>query len=204
MPNPAVHIIVWATLVIALQMAGPAILLAALTLLLVSAMACSAPRLLLLFRRTRWIMISLMLIYAYSTPGVAVFSGLGEFGPTNEGLQQGLLQLGRLASVLASLSILLSRLDQQKLISGLHTLAYPLCLFGVSRERIAVRLALTLLYAETAMLDTAVDWRASMEDLLAPISVERTSIEIPAIHFTLADCLLLVAAACASLVLVQL
>ncbi len=203
MPNPAMQIIVWVILVIALQMAGPVMLIAALVLLLVTASVFSSARFLLLLRRTRWIMFSLLLIYAFTIPGVAVFAFLGEYSPTSEGLQQGLLQLGRLVSVLASLSILLSRVDQQKLVGGLYALAYPLSMIGLARERIAVRLALTLLYAETAMLDTAADWRGSMENLLAPASGGQAGIEIPVVRFTRADVLLLVAG-CAMLALVML
>jgi energy-coupling factor transporter transmembrane protein EcfT len=203
MPNPAVLILAWVTLVIALQMMEPAMLSASFMLLLVSALVFPASRLLSLMRRSRWIMFSLLLIYAYTTQGTPVFVQMAAFSPTSEGLQQGLLQLARLISVLASLSILLSLMDQQKLVSGLYTLAYPLHFIGLSRERIAVRLALTLQYAETAMRDTSADWRGSIEHMLAPASVEQSGIELPVVRFTWLDSLLL-AAGCALLVLVLL
>jgi energy-coupling factor transport system permease protein len=115
-----------------------------------------------LLRRTRWIALSLLLIYAWATPGRAVLNGLGSLSPTWEGLLDGALQLGRLLCALAGLAVLLASLTRQRLIGGLYVLAWPLRFFGLSRERFAVRLALTLDYAETSMHDTAQDWRAAI------------------------------------------
>ena len=171
--------------------------------LLVVAYALSVARLRMLLRRTRWIMLSLLLIYAYATPGDAVWAQLAEFSPTYDGLRDGLLQLFRLVCALAALAILLTLLTQQQLVSGLYALAYPLRYLGLSRERIAVRLALTLHYAESAMLDTSVNWRNSIEQMLATAEIKQSSIELYSTPFTLRDSLLLVMS-CASLVLVML
>ena len=105
-----------------------------------------------LLRRTRWIMLSLLVIYAYSTPGQPLSDTLGMFSPSREGLFDGVLQPARLLAALAGLAILLDRLHRQQLIAGLYTLCAPLQWLGLSRERFAVRLALTLHYAEVAML----------------------------------------------------
>jgi energy-coupling factor transport system permease protein len=59
-------------------------------------------------------------------------------------------------------------LTQAQFISGIYALAYPLNWFGGSRERVAVRLALTLQYAEPAMRDTAADWSRAIGDVLQP------------------------------------
>ena len=200
MPHPAVLILLWACITITMQaLQATALMLAGLPLL-VAAYAISAARLLTLLRRTRWIMLSLLLIYAYATPGEAVWAALAQFSPTHEGLVDGLLQLCRLLFALAGLSILLCLLPQRQLISGLYALGYPLRYVGLSRERVAVRLALTLHYAESAMLDTAANWRGSIENMLSPAEIQQHSIELHAIPFTLRDALLL-AAGCACLVL---
>lgn len=170
---------------------------------LVVAYVLSAVRLGMLLRRTRVIMLSLLLIYAYATPGDAVWAQLAEFSPTYEGLIDGMLQLCRLVCALAGLAILLTVLPQQQLVSGLYTLAYPLRYAGLSRERIAVRLALTLHYAESAMLDTAANWRSSIEQMMAPAENKQDSIELHVTPFTLRDSLLLVMS-CATLLLVML
>lgn len=193
MPHPAALILLWVCLAVAMQSLQAAGLLLAGIPLLVVACTLSAARLRTLLRRTRWIMLSLLLIYAYITPGEAAWAPLAQFSPTHEGLIDGLLQLCRLTFALAGLAILLELLPQQQLISGLYTLAYPLRYLGLSRERIAVRLALTLRYAESAMLDTAADWRGSIENLLSPAEAEQHSIELHAAPLTLRDGLLLVA-----------
>jgi energy-coupling factor transporter transmembrane protein EcfT len=203
MPHPAVLTLLWACLTVIMQSRQVTGLLLAGVPLLVAACTLSSAHFLTLLRRTRWIMLSLLLIYAYATPGEAVWTWPAQFSPTCEGLLDGLLQLCRLSFALAGLTILLSLLTQQQLISGLYTLAYPLRYIGLSRERVAVRLALTLHYAESAMLDTAADWRGSIEHLLAPAEVKQHSIELHTTPFTLRDGLLLVMG-CASLVLVLL
>ena len=200
MPHPSVLILLWVCLTIVMQSLQATGLLLAGVPLLIAACALSAVHLYVLLRRTRWIMLSLLLIYAYATPGVAIWATLAQFSPTYEGLTDGLLQLCRLAFALAGLAILLGLLSQQQLIGGLYTLAYPLRYLGLSRERIAVRLALTLHYAESAMLDTAINWRASIEQMLAPPEVKQGSIELHTPPFTLRDGLLLIMA-CALLLL---
>ena len=203
MPHPAVLIFLWACITIIMQSLQAATLMLTGLPLLIAAYALSSARLFTLLRRTRWIMLSLLLIYAYATPGEAVWTSLAQFSPTHEGLIDGLLQLCRLLFALAGLSILLSLLPQQKLISGLYTLGYPLRYIGLSRERVAVRLALTLHYAESAMLDTPANWRGNIEQMLAPAEIKQDSIELHIAPFTLRDTLLLVAG-CASLMLMLL
>lgn len=204
MPHPAVLIFLWGCVTVALQSLQSGALLLAGVPLLLAACAFSPSRLFTLLRRTRWIMLSLLFIYAYATPGTAVWAALAQFSPTHEGLIDGLMQLSRLAFALAGLAILLSLLSQQQLIGGLYTLAYPLRYFGLSRERIAVRLALTLYYAETAMLDSKADWRSKIKQMLAaresPLvsgshaeRVSQDSIELHAAPLTPRDALLLVA-----------
>ena len=194
-PHPAVQILVWMLLALLAQRLQPLALLALSTVLFGLALRLSAKQLLSLLRRTRWILFSLLLIYAYTTPGTALWVQLGIVSPTREGLLDGLLQLGRLLSVLSALAILLELLPQAQLISGLYTLAYPLRWLGLSRERIAVRLALTLEYAESAMSDTAKDWRTTISAALQPSATGATHIELRLQPFGVIDGLLLLASA---------
>lgn len=186
-PHPAVLILLWFYLIVSVQsLQTTGLLLAGFPLLSV-AFALSAPRLITLLRRMRWIMLSLLLIYAYATPGEAVWLSLAQFSPTHEGLINGFQQLCRLAFTLAGLAILLSQLPQQQLIGGLYVLIYPLRYVGLSRERLAVRLALTLQYAESAILDTTGNWRTSISQMLAPAEVKLHSIELHTTPFTKHD-----------------
>lgn len=174
MPHPAIQILIWITLSIAAQaLSAPGLLLMTVVLFFVAAKLDSR-QLFSLIRRTRWILLSLLLVYAYSSPGVALVTELGRYSPTQEGLTDGLMQLGRLLSMLSGLAILLSLLTQAQFISGIYTLAYPLNWFGGSRERVAVRLALTLQYAEPTMRDTAADWRRAINGALqTPLETEQ-------------------------------
>ena len=187
MTHPAVLILFWVCLVITIQsLQATKLVLAGLPLLAV-AYALSATCLIILLRRTRWIMLFLLLIYAYATPCVAVWTSLAQFSPTHKGLTNGLLQLCRLAFTLASLAILLNLLPRQRLISGLYVLTYSLRYVGLSRERLAVRLALTLQYAESVIWVTTGNWRTNIVQMLAPAEVKPYSIEL---HTTHSQCLM--------------
>lgn len=190
-PHPAAIILLWLFLAIALQSLGTFPLLGSGALVSALALALSASRFYTLLRRTRWIMFSLLLIYGYVTPGIALWGAAGAYSPTHEGLLDGALQLCRLAAALAGLSIVLSLLDRQKLMGGIYALAYPLQLLGLSRERIAVRLALTLHYAETAMLDAASGWRENITRMLAPQPAAQPEVELHAAPLAPRDLLLI-------------
>jgi hypothetical protein len=194
-PHPAVQIFIWMLLALLTQRLQPLALLVLTAVLFGLALKLCRKQLLSLLRRTRWILFSLLLIYAYTTPGVALWAQLGVISPTREGLLDGLLQLERLVSVLSGLAILLELLPQTQLISGLYSLAYPLRWLGLSRERIAVRLALTLEYAESAMRDTASDWRSTINAALQPSADRTEHIELCVQPFRAVDVLLLAASA---------
>lgn len=192
--HPAAQIIVWCLLVAGLQALSPGALLSVSGLVLLGASVMSGHKLVLLVRRTRWVMFSLLLIYAYSTPGQPLFELLGLFSPTREGLADGVLQLVRLLAALAGLAILLERLHRQQLIAGLYTLFAPVQWLGMSRERLAVRLALTLHYAEVAMLRGTSDWQATLNGLLDPHDEQVRQMELSLYRFGISDAALLFAA----------
>lgn len=184
--HPATQILTWCVLVAAMQFLTPGRLLIAGTLVLLSAFVLSRHKFVQLVRRTRWILFSLWVIYAYSTPGQSD----SPFSPSLEGLLDGGLQLMRLLASLAGLAILLDRLHRQQLIAGLYALFAPLQCLGVSRERLAVRLALTLHYAEVAML-RSMSWQDSLRSLFEPQREVGKTMELPVYHFALPDALLL-------------
>ncbi len=195
MPHPAVLILVWITSAVIVQVLSGDALAILSGVLLGLAWRLDGQRLRSLVRRTRWIAFSLLLIYAYSTPGMAVVESLGRWAPTLEGLTDGLLQLARLLCMLASLAILLSLLTTAQFIAGIHVLAWPLRGLGMSRKRIAVRLALTLEYAEPAMRDTAADWRQTIRSALCPPAGAGGLIELHVQRLRWIDAVYLVACA---------
>ena len=189
--HPATQILIWCVLVTAIQFLSPVRLFLSGGVVLLTAFVLSRHKLIQLVRRTRWILISLWLIYAYSTPGQTLFDS--SFSPTHEGLLDGAQQLMRLLASLAGLAILLDRLHRQQLIAGLYSLFAPLQWLGVSRERLAVRLALTLHYAEVAMLRT-LTWREHLQSLFEPHGEAGRALELPVARIGLADVLLLIGA----------
>lgn len=205
--HPGTQILAWCLLVAALQMMTHGALVAVAGAVLVSALVFSRIKLFQLVRRTRWIMLSLLAIYAYSTPGNPLAEALGAASPTREGLSDGAVQLARLLAALASLALVLDRLPREQLIAGLYALLGPLQWLGVPRDRVAVRLALTLHYAEAAVFRGAHDWREALHGLFggalgdasaegqsdaARLSGQPTGVfELPVGRFSAGDMLLL-------------
>lgn len=175
-PHPATQILVWISLAIAVQTLRPLLLPVCTGVLIVIAFKIHAQRFFSLLRRSRWILFSLLLVYAFATPGQELWPW--SYAPTLEGVQDGGVQLCRLVSMLAGLSVLLTLLPREQLIGGLYSLAYPLRFVGLSSERLAVRLALTLHYAESAMRDTANDWRGAIGRAVAGGNAEVCTIEV--------------------------
>jgi energy-coupling factor transporter transmembrane protein EcfT len=103
-----------------------------------------------LLRKMRWLLMFLLVIYAFNTPGEYLRHWSFGLAPTYEGLHAGLLQAVRIIIMLAGVSILLETTERDHLIAGFYMLLYPLKWVGINPERLAVRLWLTLHYVETA------------------------------------------------------
>lgn len=191
--HPTAQILLWIMLVLLAQRCQPLWLLGLALACCAVALQRDAAHFTALLRRTRWIALSLLLVYAWATPGRAVIDSLGIWSPTWEGLVDGLLQLGRLLCALAGLAVLLSVLSRERLIAGLYTLLFPLRWMGLSRERFAVRLALTLEYAESTMQDTARDWRTAIASAMEKPEGGVAHIELQQQRYGWPDLLLLVA-----------
>lgn len=116
--------------------------------------------------RMRWLLLALGAIYGWTSPGEYLWSGW--FSPTYEGLQLGLAQTMRLLAIAASLQLLLTKLDRPAIFAGLHTLAKPLDWLGLSRDRMALRLTLTLEMMEN-LLETRQPIKQLMHELHTPL-----------------------------------
>lgn len=97
-----------------------------------------------LIRRTRWLLLVLVLGYGFSVPGDGAWTFLGEWGPTLQGLVLGAERALHLMVLLLWLEVLVLSLSSEQLLSGLHALMKPLAWLGVDTGRVALRLALTL------------------------------------------------------------
>ncbi len=100
-------------------------------------------------RRSRWLLLSLVLIFAFTTPGEDLPGWPLFFAPTYEGLSGGATQVLRLLVMLGGLSALLGSTGREMLMSGIFQLLSPLGRMGLPVERLAARLWLTLHYMET-------------------------------------------------------
>lgn len=148
MLHPSTKVILVIVLAIAVQALQPHVLIflgLALMLLMMQFHAVVFWRML---RRTRWLLVTLILVFAFTTPGEYLPNWPFEIGPTYEGLWSGAVQAGRLTVMLAGLSVLLTTTDRENLIAGLLTLLHPLKYLKLPSERFAARLWLTLHYVE--------------------------------------------------------
>jgi len=181
MLHPTVRLIAWGVAV-ALVQGFPFLGLSLVCAVAVAAGAWFAPqRLGALLWRTRWLITSLVLIFALATPGVYLLPAWGGYGPTVEGLQLGAAHLLRLIFVLATLAVLLQTTGVEGLVAGLHGLILPLAWLGLDRGRVAVRLMLVMQYAEYSGPGRHWrEWLGSCDDLHAvgPIHLRQTRLAL--------------------------
>ena len=102
-----------------------------------------------MLRRVRWLLMILVMVYAFSTPGEYIQSFKLPVRPTYEGLIAGLTQTLTIVAMLAGLALVLSSTPRAKLLGGLYQLFSSLQKLGVKTEKIAVRIWLTLHYVES-------------------------------------------------------
>lgn len=122
--------------------------LAAATTIIVGIAACTAPdHLRPLLRRTRWLLLTLVALFGWLTPGTPL---PWVPGASEEGLVLAAAHGARLLLALAVVAMLLRYLAPAELVAGVRSLLAPLAPLGVPRDRIAVRLALTLDEVEAA------------------------------------------------------
>lgn len=102
-----------------------------------------------MLRRVRWLMIILLIIYAFSTPGEYVRGFPIWFSPSYEGIQAGLMQTVKIMIMLSALSVLLTTTSRELLIGGIYQLLSPFSMLKVDAKRFAVRIWLTMHYVES-------------------------------------------------------
>ena len=141
--HPASRILIY--LVAALAIPGLSFFpLSFLLVLAISALIALGRSPLRLVWRTRWLLLVLVMGYAYSLPGTPLTPALGDYSPSLEGFRHGLRQAMSLLALLLWLDILVLAQSADRLLGGLYQLAKPLSRLGVDRGRLALRLGLTL------------------------------------------------------------
>lgn len=140
-PHPASFILLGvAVLFAASSRDGMGLYLSCLCLaLLASIAALSHMRLLL--RRSRWLLLTMLVMFGWFTPGTPLANLPGA---SQEGLQLAAASIARLIIALSAVAMLLRTLTSAELVAGMRALLAPFVFFGIPRDRVAVRLALTL------------------------------------------------------------
>lgn len=146
-PHPASLILLWLALLVASASRGGWLLLLVTLTLVLAARALAVSHLYRLLRRSRWLLLTLFVLFTWMTPGTPLpwLPGI-----SREGLQLAAEHALRLVLALAALALVLRVLSPVALVTGIRSLLAPLVVFGLPRDRIAVRLALTLEEVERA------------------------------------------------------
>jgi energy-coupling factor transporter transmembrane protein EcfT len=97
-----------------------------------------------MLRRIRWLLLAILILYGWFTPGTPLLPILGGWSPVQEGLQQGLLRVVALLGIVAAVYLLLASTPRGDLVGGLLWYGVPLRRLGVDDHRFAVRLVLAL------------------------------------------------------------
>lgn len=142
--HPASLLLSWAAFALFMQRVPMPYLLApaAFSLLLAAAFAPQRSRNLL--RRSRWLLLSLAILFLFFTPGEYLPGIAGRLGMSYDGLSRAGEHLGRLLAMLAGLAILHEGIGTAGILAGLYWLLKPFRW----REATVVRLMLVLEYVE--------------------------------------------------------
>jgi hypothetical protein len=101
-----------------------------------------------MIRRLRWLLVSLLIVYGWFTPGRPVDFGAAVAAspllPTVEGIAEGLLRCAVLVVLVLAVNLLLYTTGRDRLLGAVYDLARPLAPLGLSRERLALRMILAI------------------------------------------------------------
>lgn len=164
--HPATLLLVWAGFVVLVQPISTSVLAGLAVVLVPWALIVARRRSFLLLRRTRWLLLSIAVLFVLATPGQRLPGTVGDIGVTQDGLLLAAEHVLRLVLLLLSLALLHERLGTAGMMAGLHWLLAPLARWRAMRERIVVRLMLVLDHVENG---PAGNWRAWLnEDVPGP------------------------------------
>jgi hypothetical protein len=170
----------WLAYALAVEWASEArlVLVVVLTAIVYGMQWDAVPGFVRLLKRSRWLLMSLGLLYAWTVNGAWIWPALGGLSPTLEGLAVGGERVVRLMLLLAALALLLHRLSSGDLVYGLYLLGKPFGALGFDRRAFAVRLALAMEWARSR--DTVKKWQ--MKDGL-DLAMNETESGPEVIHF---------------------
>lgn len=174
MVHPATLLVIWSGSAFLLQWASSAIAMAAAAICLAASLRFAPRRSCSLMRRSRWLLLSLAILFLFFTPGEYLPGLAGNIGLTREGLEGAGTYLGRLIAMLTSLALLHERIGTPGLLAGLYELLGGLR----TREKTVVRLMLVLDEVERK---EKVDWRNWLVPAAAGAGTDVVRLQLPPI-----------------------
>lgn len=115
--------------------------------------------------RLKWLVLSILLVYGWTTPGQYLW--LAWFSPTDTGLLLGIEQVTRLVIVTSSIQVLLTHMTRSEIFTSIYLLLSPFQYINRMQARFALRFALTLEKTE-ALLESRVDFKTLLGMILRP------------------------------------
>lgn len=149
-PQPVVLVVSFAVFSLFLALGNLSQLVAAVAILFLLYLVAGFAYLvnaLPMLRRMRWFFLSIVIIYAWLTPGQPLLSDaplVSWWMPSVEGVLMGGHRLLALVMMVLAVQWLLWRTNRGQLVSALYWLSTPLQFVGFSRDRLVVRVALVL------------------------------------------------------------
>jgi energy-coupling factor transport system permease protein len=144
--HPLIRVIALLVFVAGLALAKPALLAAGIGLLLLLNLLAGFPApgvLLQMVLRLRWLLLAIVLVYGWWTPGASLLPAIGSWSPTLEGVVAGLLRVLSLVLIVAAVHLLLQITTRSELLPAIMQLIRPVTTYSV-RERLAVRMLLSI------------------------------------------------------------
>ena len=170
--HPATRLAAWlAVLVVVQHLSGVALIAAGLAVPLSGRAVMRRGG--LLVWRARWLLFSLLFVFAWGVAGEPLWDGA--LSPTREGVGDALRHLGRLLLTLMSVAAFLETMPCADLLAATHAVFAPLRPLGLNPDRGVLRLMLALRYVET--LPRPRDWK-SLLDTHETVDCETVEIDI--------------------------
>lgn len=173
--HPASLLLSWLAFALFLQWMALPYLLAVAVLSLILAAALAPLRSRNLLWRSRWLLLSLAMLFLFFTPGEYLPGIAGRLGVSYDGLARTGEHLGRLLAMLAGLAVLHERIGTAGILAGLFWLLRPFRW----RESTVVRLMLVLEYVERRGRLGWREWLASGSTDTVPDGPESIALHIP-------------------------
>jgi hypothetical protein len=171
--HPATLLFAWGVFIITLQSSPVSTLAWGAGAVVPFAWFLARRRVLALLRRARWLLLSIIVLFALATPGQRLAGLGGDLGLTWDGLMLAIEYALRLVLLLASLAVVHECLGTTGMMAGLHWLLTPIAKWRSLRERIVVRLMLVLDYVENTPVTRWRNWLN--RDLIGPDRLELTA-----------------------------